>query len=139
MINDKIVFGSENMETIYDRITLLLKKKNKTRKDLCAATGISYHTLMSLYQRKSENMKLDTVMLIADYLGVTADYLISGTDIGLAVSETGVIPYGDEVSPNMELEVVRIMKRLRPRDKAILLSKAYELEEKEKKEEQEKE
>ncbi|HRX92364.1 MAG TPA: XRE family transcriptional regulator [Candidatus Izemoplasmatales bacterium] len=122
------------METIYDRISSLLKKRNKSRKDLCEATGISYNTLTSLYRRQSENMKLDTVKLIAGYFGVTADYLITGNNVGLAINEATEDGY-NEASPNMELEVVRIMKKLNPRDKTILLAKAYELEDREKREE----
>lgn len=117
------------METIYDRITELLKKREKTRKDLCEATGLSYHTLTSLFQRKSETMKLDTIMRIAGYLDVTADFLITGTDVAMAIREAEAGGY--EVSPNLELEIVRVMRTLSARSRTILLAKAYELQEKE--------
>lgn len=117
------------MGNIYDRITELLKKHGKNRKDLCEATGLSYHTLTSLFQRKSETMKLDTIMRIAGYLDVTADFLITGTDVAMAIreAETG----GYQTSPNLELEIVRVMRTLNSRNRTILLAKAYELQEKE--------
>ena len=117
------------MENIYDRITELLKKRGKNRKDLCEATGLSYHTLTSLFQRKSATMRLDTVMRIAGYLDVTADFLITGTDVAMAIreAETG----GYQTSPNLELEIVRVMRTLNTRNRTILLAKAYELQEKE--------
>lgn len=63
---------------IYNRITLLLKEKNTTRKSMCSELNISYHTLNSLYKRRTERIPFDLVKQIADYLDVTVDYLVYG-------------------------------------------------------------
>ena len=51
---------------IYDRITYLLSEQRKTRKDLCEKTGIPYSTLSSLFQRRSEQMSLETLQKMAE-------------------------------------------------------------------------
>lgn len=65
---------------IYDRIDVFLKQKNKNRKEMCEAIGLSYNTLASFYKRHSTKMNLDILKKIADYLGTTMDYLIYGEE-----------------------------------------------------------
>ncbi|MDG0887898.1 helix-turn-helix domain-containing protein [Paracholeplasma manati] len=65
---------------IYDRINELLEKNQKTRKEMCDELGISYHTLNSLYKRRTERIKFQMVQEIANYLGTTSDYLAFGND-----------------------------------------------------------
>lgn len=65
---------------IYDRINELLEKNQKTRKEMCDELGISYHTLNSLYKRRTERIKFQMVQEIASYLGTTSEYLAFGND-----------------------------------------------------------
>ena len=60
----------------YSKIDTELKKMNKTRADLCNETGLSYNTIASLFKRKSENISLEVLRVVAKYLGVSLDYLI---------------------------------------------------------------
>lgn len=117
--------------TIYDRINLLLKNQHKTRKQLCEDTGISYHTLTSLFQRQSKNINLETITKIADYLGISSEYLISGKTLGsYIVKESAQVPLDYDLA-EIDRELFKVIKKLSVKGKALLLSRAYELEEKE--------
>ncbi|HAQ55966.1 MAG TPA: hypothetical protein DCR44_00940 [Acholeplasmatales bacterium] len=113
---------------IYERINALLKSKAMTRKDLCAATGLSYSTLTSLFQRKSKNMRLETIRAIAGFLAVSVDYLVLGDPQPDLIAE----PNGPVYRAAFETsEILRILGTLTKRSRTILLAKAYELQEKE--------
>ncbi|MDD3958547.1 MAG: helix-turn-helix transcriptional regulator [Candidatus Izemoplasmatales bacterium] len=113
---------------IYDRITELLKRQKKTRKDLCASTGLSYNTMTSLFKRKSKNMRLDTIRAIADYLGTSVDFLLFGErKTAFLVKESPLAFYGQKQT-EVEIELERIIHQLPLKGKIALLSKAYELE-----------
>ncbi len=119
--------------TIYNRISELLKQQKKSRKDLSLATGISYNTITSLFQRQSDNMKLSTIQGIADYLGVTVEYLITGETTKNQLKEQSIFDKnGIDGEDRIEQELLRITKRLNQKHKTILLAKAYELEDNEK-------
>ncbi len=119
---------------IYDRITYQLKSQRKTRKSLCDETGIPYATLSSLFQRRSENMSMSTMTKIADFLGVTIDYLVIGDRVksGYTLSEDSGNSYHH--SDTITRELLRIIQKLSVKGKNLLLSKAYELEETDSKE-----
>ena len=117
---------------IYDRITYLLSEQRKTRKDLCEKTGIPYSTLSSLFQRRSEQMSLETLQKMAEYLGVTIDYLITGDKTHLIKLAESNSPYFDD--DTLSREILMIIKKLSLKGKTLLLTKAYELEEMDKKE-----
>lgn len=94
---------------IYDRIAKELQLQNKSRKDLSEGTGVPYTTLSSLFQRRSKNMRLDTLKLIADYLDVSLDWLLEG---------------GDKDQKNndvIEEEIMMLSKRLSLKNKAKVL------------------
>ena len=114
---------------IYDRITYQLKLQKKTRKTLCQTTEIPYATLSSLFQRRSKQMHLTTMIKIADFLGVTIDYLVIGDRVkeGYPLSEDPDQAYNN--SDNISRELLRIIQKLTIKGKNLLLSKAYELEE----------
>lgn len=111
---------------IYERITYLLSEQHKTRKDLCDKTGIPYSTLSSLFQRRSEQMSIITLEKIAEYLGVTIDYLITGDRTHLLKLRESQSPYIDD--DTLVRELLMVLKNLSFKGKNLLLSKAYELE-----------
>jgi len=113
---------------IYERINALMKSKAMTRKDLCAATGLSYSTLTSLFQRKSKNMRLETIRAIAGVLAVSVDDLVRGDVTIDRIAEPDGPVYGESFET---AEILRILGTLTKRGKTILLAKAYELQEKE--------
>ena len=114
--------------TIYDRITKCLDEREKSRAEMCKSTGISYSTLGSLFQRKSKSMSLDFVKKIAEYLGVSVDYLVLGHDFqSFKVNE----PYNETdvySRDQLDFEIIRVSRTLGIKNKTKLLSFAYELE-----------
>ncbi|MDO5146102.1 MAG: helix-turn-helix domain-containing protein [Eubacteriales bacterium] len=68
------------METIIDRITRLLKEKNKMAVDLCNLLNIQQST-MSTWKSRRRNPPAEYMPTIASFLGVTLDYLLTGKDV----------------------------------------------------------
>ena len=56
---------------------VLLAKRRKKVSDVYEATRISKTTLTSLYYERTENPETETLIKIADYLGVTIDELLT--------------------------------------------------------------
>lgn len=88
IVIERSVIDTETYRKIDDELSTL----GKTRKDMCRETGISYNTLASLYQRKSENISLNILRAIARYLNVSLDYLI--------FDNVEVKKYGKQKSPS---------------------------------------
>lgn len=60
-----------------NNLRVLLAKKRKKVIDVYKATGISKTTLTSLYYERTKNPDAETLLKIADYLGVTIDELLT--------------------------------------------------------------
>ena len=60
-----------------NNLRVLLAKKRKKVIDGYKATGISKTTLTSLYYERTKNPEAETLLKIADYLGVTIDELLT--------------------------------------------------------------
>lgn len=56
---------------------VLLAKRRKKVSDVYEATRISKTTLTSLYYERTKNPETETLIKIADYLGVTIDELLT--------------------------------------------------------------
>ena len=56
---------------------VLLAKQRKKVSDVYEATRISKTTLTSLYYERTKNPETETLIKIADYLGVTIDELLT--------------------------------------------------------------
>lgn len=59
---------------------VLLAKRRKKVSDVYEATRISKTTLTSLYYERTKNPETETLIKIADYLGVTIDELLTPED-----------------------------------------------------------
>lgn len=60
-----------------NNLRVLLAKKRKKVIDVYKATEISKTTLTSLYYERTKNPEAETLLKIADYLGVTIDELLT--------------------------------------------------------------
>ena len=60
-----------------NNLRVLLAKKRKKVIDVYKATGISKTTLTSLYYERTKNPEAETLLKIADYLGVTINELLT--------------------------------------------------------------
>ena len=58
----------------------LLKKNQLNKRQFSIKSGIPYTTIDGFYKKGYENIRLTTLRKIADYFGVTLDYLIFGKE-----------------------------------------------------------
>ena len=127
---------------MFERIFNLLKEKGITQSALAEKIGVRQATI-SDWKRKKTTPSADTIGLIAEILGVSTDYLITGKEYAPAPSQTvnqGI--FGDRNHNNtvtingngtveiseFESELIRICASLDIRRKNALLTYAYKLE-----------
>lgn len=67
------------MATIAERLVYLQKEKNLQKKDIAEAAGVS---LMGYYryEKGARQPSADVVIKLADFFGVSADYLLGRSD-----------------------------------------------------------
>ncbi|CYU42619.1 HTH DNA-binding protein [Streptococcus suis] len=56
---------------------VLLAKQRKKVSDVHEATGIAKSTLIGLYYERTKNPETETLLKVANYLGVTIDELLT--------------------------------------------------------------
>lgn len=66
---------------IAETLEKLMKEKGLTRYKLAKLTGVPYTTLIKILDGTTKNPQIETLSSLADFLGVTVDYL-SGNSIG---------------------------------------------------------
>ena len=127
---------------MFERIFNLLKEKGITQSALAEKIGVRQATI-SDWKRKKTTPSADTIGLIAEILGVSTDYLITGKEYAPAPSQTvnqGI--FGDRnhnntvtINGNTPLEVseiegelLKVCASLDIRRKNALLTYAYKLE-----------
>lgn len=124
--------------TISERIFYLLEKQGKKQSDLVKTLNVRPNTVS---EWRSKNRTPDTTYLekIADFFGVTIDYLVTGKE-SAAVIKQGI--FGDRNQNNtvnfgvvdmvhiteFEGELIRVCGLLDIRRKTALLTYAYSLE-----------
>ena len=127
---------------MFERIFNLLKEKGITQSALADKIGVRQATI-SDWKRKKTTPSAETIGLIAEILGVSTDYLITGNEYEPSPSQTvnqGI--FGDRNNNNIvtingngtvelsefESELIRICASLDIRRKNALLTYAYKLE-----------
>lgn len=132
--------------TISERIFDLLEKTGKKQSDLAKAVGVRANTV-SDWKTKGANPSAEHISRIADFLGVSCEYLLTGENkvVGNHASnvsnsavvlgnnaKTLIVKNGHteqrELS-DQEVELLRIFNALDVRKQTSLLSYAYSLEE----------
>lgn len=68
------------MNTMYDRIMARCQELGITGGFLCDSIGIRRAFLTELKNGRTKNLSCDKVFVIADFLGVSCDYIITGRD-----------------------------------------------------------
>ncbi|HEP1427067.1 TPA: helix-turn-helix transcriptional regulator [Streptococcus pyogenes] len=63
-----------------NNMRVLLAKQRKKVSDVAKATGIAKSTLTALYYERTKNPEVETLIKIANYLGVTLDELLTVED-----------------------------------------------------------
>ncbi len=59
-----------------NNMRVILAKKRLKVADVARETGLSKSTLTALYYERTKNPEVETLLKIADYLGVTLDELL---------------------------------------------------------------
>lgn len=73
---------------IAERLEQLMITRGMNRRQLSIAANIPYTTIDGIFKRSSDNVKLTTMIKLADYFNVTLDYLVGrGPDRQLSTSE----------------------------------------------------
>lgn len=125
--------------TISERIFSLLEKQGKKQGALAEHIGVRPATI-SAWKQKQTSPASELLEKIADYFGVTVDYLVTGREPASTFLNQGII--GDSCTHNtitingnaprelseIEGELLRICGNLDTKRKNALLSYAYELE-----------
>ena len=63
-----------------NNLRIILAKQRKKVSDVHEATGISKTTLTSLYYERTKRPDIETLLKIANYLGVSIDELLTPED-----------------------------------------------------------
>lgn len=69
-----------------ERLTALMQERGITRSELSAGSGIPYTTIDGWFKKKGGNLRLDTLLRLADYFAVSLDYL-AGAEGGMSPAE----------------------------------------------------
>ncbi|MDE5584618.1 MAG: helix-turn-helix domain-containing protein [Ruminococcus sp.] len=146
--------------TISQRIFFLMEKQGKKQKELSNFTGISTSTI-SAWNKRGTNPAADTISIIADFLEVSTDFLLTGMErsekanisnstigafgshsygtvtmsTGLTATETKSKPTGNPEQDMSDItkEIVKISESLPMKEQVRLLNMIYDFEEEYKK------
>jgi transcriptional regulator with XRE-family HTH domain len=79
--------GGKRMN-IEERLSQVMLSKEINRSQLSKAANIPYTTIDGMFKKGCSNIKLSTLMKLADYFDVSIDYLVGrGTDSDLTPDE----------------------------------------------------
>ena len=101
---------------MFDRIFTLLSEKNITVSKLSKAIGIS-DDLISQWKKGLQKPSLDVVLKIADYLGVSLDYLLGRSEEKYYKTLMTIDIYDEEI--NKSIDKVKRERGFKSRDQAF--------------------
>lgn len=65
--------------TMFQKIEALMLEKHINKRQLSNKTGVPYPTILSLFHEGRDGANVNTVFKIAQYFGVTLDFLLNDT------------------------------------------------------------
>lgn len=111
-----------NFETnglqIVNRITKICEEKGIVRKSVSEALGLP-DNCFSNWSARGTVPAGDICLKIADYLGVSVEWLISGKESGLSKSERQLLSMFTSLSPTHQEELLEIGEQWAAKDKAL--------------------
>lgn len=123
--------------TVSERIFYLLEKQGRKQSDIARLLGVRPTTVSEWKSGRREPSGAHYIKL-ADFFGVTLDYLIAGREpsisapvqqiIGNSNTNNSVTIAGGEVLSEYSLELLKVCAPFDIRRKTALLSYAYQLE-----------
>lgn len=99
--------------TISQRIFSILKEKKLKQKDMADYTGISTSAI-SAWNKNNTNPAAESISIIADFLGVSIEYLLTGEEKAIVLKDD-------------EKELLTYYKKLPERDRQRLIGRASAL------------
>ncbi|MGN0106207.1 MAG: helix-turn-helix domain-containing protein [Hominilimicola sp.] len=110
-----------SIEQTVDRIHELMKKEKIKNTQLASKAGVSVHTLGKVLRLETREPSVSLIINVANALGVSADYLITGEDVhekngGFKISdhEKSVILAYREQSESVQATIDKILDVERP-------------------------
>lgn len=91
-----------------DTLTTLMKARKINKRQLSIESGVPYTTIISFYKVGCDNVKLSTLERLAEYFGVTLDYLVRGSDTGLSHHDCALLDAYHR-HPDMQPAVDRLL------------------------------
>ena len=64
-----------------ERLDMLLAEKGIRKSTLSRESGIPYTTIDGFYKKGCDNIKLSTLQKLAEYFGVSVDFLLGKTEV----------------------------------------------------------
>lgn len=95
------------MGNMYDRIAELCKAKGITPSAMCDAIGIRRAFMSELKSGRTKKLSAEKTAMIAEYLGTTSDYLITGEEKHRPMWKDIVIGSPEQEAVMMQLEKIR--------------------------------
>lgn len=104
----------------------IMRERDLSIPDIARATGLSDSTLRSAITHKHKNVALEVAFKISAGLGVSMEYLNTGTD-SKDSSRLACCSYLSMLGPNDpptddELSIIRKLRALTPRDRSVVIS-----------------
>ena len=74
-----------------DNLEYLMKERNVNKHELALQSGVPYTTIISFWKVGYDNVRLPTIQKLAEYFGVTIDYLVMGKSTVVTPAEEIII------------------------------------------------
>lgn len=95
-----------------DKIFELLKSKNINQQTFAQAIGVKKYTISEWKNGKSQSYK-KYIDKIADFLGVSSDYLLGTQDNALSAKQSKIIELTSQLTENEQEEVIKYAELLK--------------------------
>lgn len=105
-----------------DRLTSLMAENGMTKLSLGNAINVS-DRVVGAWVKSENGPKLENAVAVADYFGVSLDYLAGRTDVREVCTKKEPVP---EISENGR-EMLELYERLSQRDQLLLLGRLQEM------------
>ena len=62
--------------SLTEKLDTIMSEKKINKSELANGSGVPYTTIVGLYKKGYENVKLSTLKKLSDFLGCSIDYLV---------------------------------------------------------------
>ena len=102
--------------SLTEKLDTIMSEKKINKSELANGSGVPYTTIVGLYKKGYENVKLSTLKKLSDFLGCSIDYLVGEK----AVSKETPTEYDEVIKNIRKYESIAVRKeRIRTIQKLI--------------------